>query len=204
MKGKVVIITGANGGLGRSVTGAFLDAGAAVVGTSIAIKQSDFAPLGFTAIPASVATHRGASELIDQVLKKFGQLHVLVHTVGGFAGGCSVAETDDATMQKMMDMNFNSLFQVARAAIPALRATGDGRLIAIGSRAAVDPGPCVGATAHRRQRWFLLSGQSRWKIVTRVSEPMRFCPAPSILLRIAPPCQKRIFLHGCSLLQSPV
>ena len=145
MQGKVVVVTGANGGLGTYVTRAFLDAGASVAGTSKTIQPSDFAQPGFIAIPADLATQRGAKELIDQVMRKFGKLDVLVHTVGGFAGGRPVADTDDATMQKMMDMNFNSLFQVARAAIPALRASGDGRLIAIGSRAAVDPGPGVGA-----------------------------------------------------------
>jgi len=145
MRGKVVVVTGANGGLGRSVTRAFLDLGATVVGTSKTILQSDFAQPGFLAIPADLATQKGAKELTNQVMAKFGKLHVLVHTVGGFSGGPPVADTDDATMQRMMDMNFNSLLQVARAVIPALRASGDGRLIAIGSRAAVDPGPGVGA-----------------------------------------------------------
>jgi NAD(P)-dependent dehydrogenase (short-subunit alcohol dehydrogenase family) len=145
MQGMVVVVTGANGGLGSYVTRAFLDAGATVAGTSKTIQQSDFAQPAFLAILADVATQKGASELINQVVTKFGKLQVLVHTVGGFAGGQPVADTDDATMQKMMDTNFNSLFQVARAAIPALRASGDGRLIAIGSRAAVDPGPGVGA-----------------------------------------------------------
>jgi len=147
MQGKVVVVTGANGGLGSYVTRAFLDAGATVAGTSKTVQQSDFAQPGFLAIPADVATQKGASALIDQVMGKFGKLQVLVHTVGGFVGGHPVADTDDATMQKMMDMNFNSLFQIARAATPALRASGDGRLVAIGSRAAVDPGPGVGAYA---------------------------------------------------------
>src|SRR5262249_61890158 len=125
MEGKVVIVTGANGGLGTYVTRAFLDSGATVAGTSKTIQQSDFAQPGFLAIPADVATQRCAQELINQVTAKFGKLHVLIHTVGGFAGGKPIADIDDSTMQKMMDVNFNSLFQVARAAIPALRASGD-------------------------------------------------------------------------------
>ena len=145
MHGKVVVVTGANGGLGTYVTSAFLEAGATVAGTSKTIQQSDFARPGFLAIPADLASQKDSTELIEQVMTRFGKLHVLVHTVGGFAGGHPVADTDDDTMQKMMDMNFKSLFQVGRAAIPALRASGEGRLIAIGSRAAVDPGPGVGA-----------------------------------------------------------
>jgi NAD(P)-dependent dehydrogenase (short-subunit alcohol dehydrogenase family) len=145
MNGHVVVVTGANGGLGSYVTRVFLDAGANVVGTSRNIQQSDFAHPGFAAIPADISTQAGARELVEQVMARFGKVRVLVHTVGGFAGGPPVVETDDAIMQKMMDMNFNSLFHIARAAIQALRASGDGRLIAIGSRAAVDPGPGVGA-----------------------------------------------------------
>ena len=45
----------------------------------------------------------------------------------------------------MFDLNLNSAFYLLRAALPAMRATGNGRIIAIGSRAAVDPGPGVGA-----------------------------------------------------------
>ncbi len=49
------------------------------------------------------------------------------------------------TFQRMLDLNLNSVFHILRAAVPALRQTGNGRVIAIGSRAAVDPGPSVGA-----------------------------------------------------------
>jgi NAD(P)-dependent dehydrogenase (short-subunit alcohol dehydrogenase family) len=45
----------------------------------------------------------------------------------------------------MFDVNLNSAFYVLRAALPAMRKTGNGRIVAIGSRAAVDPGPGVGA-----------------------------------------------------------
>jgi NAD(P)-dependent dehydrogenase (short-subunit alcohol dehydrogenase family) len=45
----------------------------------------------------------------------------------------------------MFDVNLNSVFHVLRATIPVLRKTGNGRIIAIGSRAAVDPGSGVGA-----------------------------------------------------------
>ena len=82
---------------------------------------------------------------MDQVVARFGRLDVLAHTVGGFAGGQSVADTDDATFQRMFDLNLNSVFHILRAAIPPLRQASQGRIIAIGSRAALEPGPGVGA-----------------------------------------------------------
>jgi NAD(P)-dependent dehydrogenase (short-subunit alcohol dehydrogenase family) len=145
MKGKIVLITGANGGLGRYVTQAFLDAGATVVGNSPRIQPSEFSHPSFNALPGDVSTHQGAGTLVDQLLTRFQRLDVVVHTVGGFAGGQSIADTDDATYQRMLDLNLNSVFHILRATIGPLRQSGDGRLIAIGSRAAVDPGANVGA-----------------------------------------------------------
>jgi len=145
MKDKVVLVAGANGGLGTSVTRAFLDAGAIVVGTSRKIDQSEFTVGNFTAVPADISNAEGARKLIADILSKFGRLDVLAHTVGGFAGGSTIAEMDDASFQGMFDVNLYATFYLLRAAIPPLRKSGNGRIIAIGSRAAVDPGPKVGA-----------------------------------------------------------
>lgn len=145
MKDKVVLITGANGGLGSYITQAFLDTGAMVVGSSRKIQQSDFPKSNFVAIPAELSDRHSANALIETVLRRFGKLDVLAHTVGGFAGGQSVVQTDEATFQNMMDLNLNSLFHILRAAIPVLRQSGSGRIVAIGSRAAVEPGAGVSA-----------------------------------------------------------
>jgi NAD(P)-dependent dehydrogenase (short-subunit alcohol dehydrogenase family) len=145
MKGKVVLVTGANGGLGSYVTRALLDAGATVVGASLKIQQSDFNNPAFTALPAEISTAAGAKSMADSVAARFGKLDIVVHTVGGFAGGQSIAETDDATFQRMFDLNLKSTFYLLRAVLPAMRKTGNGRIIAIGSRAALEPGAGVGA-----------------------------------------------------------
>ena len=145
MKGKVVLVTGANGGLGTAVVQAFLDVGAKVVGTSRKIQQSEFGSPNFTAIPGEVSNSEGCKALVDKVVASFGRIDVLAHTVGGFAGGKSLAETDDETFQRMMDLNLNATFYLLRAAIPVLRKAETGRIIAIGSKAAVDPGANVGS-----------------------------------------------------------
>ncbi len=94
MKGQVVLVTGASGGLGAYVTQAFLDAGARVIGTSRKIQQSDFTGADFTAFPAEISTQAGAKALVDGILARFVRLDVLAHTVGGFTGGQSVADTE--------------------------------------------------------------------------------------------------------------
>jgi NAD(P)-dependent dehydrogenase (short-subunit alcohol dehydrogenase family) len=145
MNGKVSLITGASGGLGMYVTKALLDGGFAVVGLAPKIQASDLNHPNFTALPAALDSLDAAREAADAVIARFGKIDVVAHLVGGFAGGQTVAETDDATFQRMFDLNLNSAFHLLRAVIPHMRKKGAGRIIAIGSRAAEDPGPKVGA-----------------------------------------------------------
>jgi len=146
IKGKIALVTGANGGLGRNVTQALLDAGAQVIGTSRKIEQSEFKGT-FTALSAEISTAAGAKSMVDAVLARFPKVDIVVHTVGGFAGGPTVADTDEATFQRMLDLNLNCTFHLLRAILPSMRNTGGGRIVAIGSRAALEPGAGVGAYA---------------------------------------------------------
>jgi len=143
---QIVLITGAKGGLGATVTEAFLNASAQVVGVSRSIKQADFPHPNFFAVAGELSTSSDAAKVVDAVAQKFGRLDVLVHLVGGFAAA-PLAETDDATFDRMIDLNLRSLFNIAKAAVPMLRKSGGGRIVAIGSRAAVDPGAGVSAYA---------------------------------------------------------
>jgi NAD(P)-dependent dehydrogenase (short-subunit alcohol dehydrogenase family) len=145
MTGKTALVTGANGGLGTDVTKALLDAGFVVVGLAPKIRQADLDHPNFTALPASLDSLDAAKKAADTVIGRFGKIDVLAHLVGGFAGGQTIADTDDATFQRMFDMNLNSAFHILRAVIPHMRKAGAGRIVAIGSRAAEDPGPTVGA-----------------------------------------------------------
>src|SRR5215472_18887634 len=145
LSGKVALVTGANGGLGTSVTGALLEAGATVVGLSRKIDQSEFAGPSFLAIRADISTGDSARNTVDRVVARYGRIDILAHLVGGFAGGNRIDETEDAIFQQMLDVNLNAAFFMVRAVIPHMRKAGKGRMIAIGSRAAQDPGPGVGA-----------------------------------------------------------
>jgi NAD(P)-dependent dehydrogenase (short-subunit alcohol dehydrogenase family) len=145
MKGKIALVTGADGGLGTFVTQALLDAGATVVGLSQRIQQSAFNSPNFTALPADISTPAGVKSALDSLVSRFGRLDILAHTVGGFAGGQSIAGTDDATFQRMFALNLYSTFYLLRAAVPVMRQAGNGRIVAIGSRAALEPGAGVGA-----------------------------------------------------------
>ena len=144
---KVVLITGAKGGLGSFVTPAFLEAGARVIGVSRAIADSDFPHERFSALATEISDGERAAKTIDAAVGRSGRIDALVHLVGGFAGGKPIAETSDDVIERMFDMNFRTAFYMIRAALPYMRKQASGRIMAIGSKAAVEPSPKVGVYA---------------------------------------------------------
>jgi NAD(P)-dependent dehydrogenase (short-subunit alcohol dehydrogenase family) len=145
MTARTALVTGATGGLGTSVTKTLLDAGFTVVGLAPKVHPHDFDHPHFTAIPATLDSLTAAKQAVDTILAHFGKIDVLAHLVGGFTGGQTIADTDDATFKRMLDMNLMSAFHILRAVLPPMRQAGSGRIIAIGSRAAESPGAMVGA-----------------------------------------------------------
>jgi len=104
MKDKVVLVTGANGGLGKCVTESLLEAGAIVAGVSRKIQQSDFPNTRFDPFPGDLSSGEGADKIVQNVVARFGRVDVVVHTVGGFAGGKTISETDDTIFDRMLDL----------------------------------------------------------------------------------------------------
>jgi 3-oxoacyl-[acyl-carrier protein] reductase len=145
MNDKVILITGANGGLGNSVTKRFIQSGATVIGGSRKITAEEFPAPTFVPIPVDFTNDAAVHGAVDSIIQKHGRLDVLVHVLGSFAGGKTIADTDDATWNQMGALNLNSAFSVFRATIPHLRKSGRGRLIAIGSLAAAAPHAGLGA-----------------------------------------------------------
>lgn len=145
MARKITVVTGADGGLGTHVTKALLDADFSVIGISPKIRPDSFDHPQFTALTATLDTLETAKKAVTTIIARFGKIDVLAHLIGGFAGGQTVADTDDATFQRMFDLNVNAAFHMLRAVLPPMRAAGSGRIIAIGSRAAENPGATVGA-----------------------------------------------------------
>jgi len=137
-----VLITGANGGLGTAVSQEFLAAGAKVIGVAREWKQS--AP--FTTISGDVTTEAGCESMVKQALEH-GPIDALVHLVGGFAGGSPLTETTDQTWDSMMNVNLRAAFCCIRAALKPMQAAGRGRIVAIGTRMAVEPSPNFAAYA---------------------------------------------------------
>jgi NAD(P)-dependent dehydrogenase (short-subunit alcohol dehydrogenase family) len=141
--GKVVLIAGGSGGLGRTIVPAFLAAGARVVTAdrNPSVDHND----GRLILKADVTDEADVRRLVDEVTRKFGRLDVLVNLVGGFATG-RVMDTDVSLWQRMLTVNVTSAFLLSKAVLPHMVERGTGRILHMAAWAAVEPFP--GAAAY--------------------------------------------------------
>ena len=145
MAGRIVIITGAKGGLGTAVTTMFLEAGDTVIGASRSIKTSDFPSQNFIAVQSDFSDATSVRELASSTMDRFGRVDGLIHVVGGFAGGTPIHDTDEQTWKQMLDQNLNAAFNVIVAVVPHMRHAKFGRIVMVGSKAADQPRANLGA-----------------------------------------------------------
>src|ERR1041385_5125453 len=100
MNERIVLVTGAKGGVGASVTKAFLDTGDFVAGSARHITDADFPHPRFLGVPADLLDPAQTAGVMETVVARWGRIDALVHLAGGFTGG-ALHETDDATWDKM-------------------------------------------------------------------------------------------------------
>jgi len=147
LEGKVVIVTGASGALGVAVTKAFLEAGARVVGVDRLPRSKSPDHPGLTHVAVALEDFAAVDQLVKDVMLTRGRIDAVVHLVGGFAGGLRLEDTGDDVWDKMFAVNLRPAIHLARAVIPVMRTAKRGAFLAIGSPAALDPTPNVGAYA---------------------------------------------------------
>ena len=139
--GRTVIVTGGTGALGGSVVRGFLDAGARVLVSYVI--EDEVAPFRqqFADAAARVELHRCDVRRAAEVETLFqhvpsGELRAVVNLAGGYRW-TRVADTDDATLEHLLDLNLRTTFAMCRAAAPALVAAGGGAIVNVSARAAL-------------------------------------------------------------------
>jgi NAD(P)-dependent dehydrogenase (short-subunit alcohol dehydrogenase family) len=134
--GKVVLVAGGTGGLGRAVSLAFLEEGAQVVVTYR--NPDEFARLQKVEGQRVDLTDEGAAqELVAKILAKHKRLDAMVNTVGGYAGGTKLWESDLKVFDQMLAMNLRPGLLLSRAVIPAMLEQKSGAIVNVASKAAV-------------------------------------------------------------------
>jgi len=140
-----VLVTGGTGGLGRAVSLAFLNQQAHVAVTYRA--EPEFAALKTAAGPVAAnleghavdATDEAAvARLIAELTANHGRIDTLVNTIGGYAAGKPLWQTDPAILDRMLTLNLRAGYLLARAVVPVMVQQGCGSIVNIAARAAVD------------------------------------------------------------------
>ena len=133
LKDKVVLITGATGGIGGAIARKMKDAGAKVVvsGRNIAKLNSEFDD-SYVKIPADLADEGAAVELVIDAIEKCGRLDVLINNAGITADTLLMRMTDEQ-FDNVINTNLRSCFKMCRAAIMPMMRQRFGRIINMAS-----------------------------------------------------------------------
>ena len=136
---KNVIITGANGNLGTAVTKTFLDKGYKVIATIAEEKmRKDIA--GHENMRVNVVNLMNEEEsnrFVEKSISENGQIDAALLLVGGFAAG-NMSKTSIGDVHAQITLNFNTAYHVAKPLFAHMMEKGNGRIVFIGSRPALE------------------------------------------------------------------
>ena len=141
---KVVIVTGASGNLGSAVAQAFAEAGARL---ALIDRQPErlaelfpelmTQPDRILAEDADLTKQDAVTAVVEKIVGKFGQVDVLVHTVGGFFSGPPLHETPLDKLDFMLLLNAKTTFITNQAVLQKMVPQGSGKIINIAARPAL-------------------------------------------------------------------
>jgi len=153
LKDKVVLVTGGSRGIGLELLKTLMGEKAKVAfcarkqeGLEAALSelQQLGAPENILAVQAHIAREEEVENLFQKVMEKYGRLDILVNNVGTNLPTPSLAETDYALWQKIIDTNLNGTFLCSRTAARIMRSQQKGKIINISSIASRRASPGMG------------------------------------------------------------
>jgi NAD(P)-dependent dehydrogenase (short-subunit alcohol dehydrogenase family) len=150
LQDRVALVTGAAGNLGTAVAGALARQGARLALLDIAdealSRMRSTLPPGTEAetVAVDLTDPQASARAVEAMRSRFGRIDILANIAGGFAMGPPLQDTDDATWDRMMDLNLRSVFNTCRAVLPLMLARGSGRIINVSARAGLSPKGAMG------------------------------------------------------------
>ena len=137
--GRVALVTGGAGGIGRATCQAFFDDGYAVALTDLELESATSAAAAIDPSAVRVIGLRGdvtstasVEQMVTDTVARFGRLDALVNVAGVVGPGPSEA-LPDSEWQRLIDIHLSGAFRSARAAFAALEASGAGSVVSISS-----------------------------------------------------------------------
>lgn len=146
MNGKVIVITGALGALGRVVVDAAVARGARVAGLDHATSSAAATPERIELGGVDLSDSTQAEKAIEAAAAHFGRLDALVNIAGGFTYE-TVADGNVKSWQRMHALNLLTALNASHAALPHLLKSPAARIVNIGAMGALQAGAGMGPYA---------------------------------------------------------
>jgi NAD(P)-dependent dehydrogenase (short-subunit alcohol dehydrogenase family) len=146
VQGKIIVVTGALGALGKVVADIALSRGARIAGIDHAPSQMPATAERIEIGGVDLSDAAQAKAAVEAAVKHFGRLDALVNIAGGFAFE-TVGEGDIKTWHRMHALNLLTALNTSHAALPHLAASKAGRIVNIGAMGALQAGSGMGPYA---------------------------------------------------------
>lgn len=142
LEGKIALVTGAASGIGRACAEQLRAQGAAVVALDLNPQvEALFSGQGALGITCDVTDRAALDAAVSAAVRAFGGLDIVVANAGIFPGGQAIAELDDATWDRSLEVNLTSQLVLLRACVPYLELGFDPAVVVVASKNVPAPGP---------------------------------------------------------------
>lgn len=142
---KVAIVTGAASGFGAEIARQYVAEGAKVAVADIneTGARDVAASLGTNAfaVKCDVTQRADIDALVKATVDRFGKLDIVVNNAGWTHRNGPLLDVDEATFDRVYDINVKSIFHMVHAVVPLLRRQRSGVILNIGSTAGIRPRP---------------------------------------------------------------
>ena len=133
---KVVVVSGAAGGVGRALVEKLRDAGALICATDITAAVSEMVGDRLLAVPADITKAAEVDAVFTAAEARFGAVDIVISNAG-YIVSKSVHDTSEAEWDAVIDANAKSLFLMAKRVLPSMMARKSGAIVATGSISSV-------------------------------------------------------------------
>jgi 3-oxoacyl-[acyl-carrier protein] reductase len=145
LRDKVALVTGAASGFGAEIARTFAREGArvAVVDINEDGARDISAAIGDASVPirCDVSSAADVRHAVEITRARFGRLDIVINNAGTTHRNMPMLDVNEAEFDRVFAVNVKSLFHMAHAAVPVMRAQGGGVMINVGSTAGLRPRP---------------------------------------------------------------